>query len=123
MCQCCVGPILSGPVQPVVCHGDTEKVVTRTDARGRQPHSAVALLVFVIVDSCKVNSEQIKRKPKQYKTQGGKLSSAIVGREYVITELVGSQIHEKVSFHWRQKIETNLLTALLCCKHSNSAQT
>ena len=37
VCQCCVGPILSGPVQPVVCHGDTEKVVTRTDARGRYP--------------------------------------------------------------------------------------
>ena len=29
----------------------------------------------------KVNSELTKRKPKQYKIQGGKLSSAIVGRE------------------------------------------
>ena len=37
--------------QPVVCHGVTEKVVTRTDARRRHHHSPGAHLVFVILDS------------------------------------------------------------------------
>ena len=47
------------------------------------------------------------------------MSSAIVGREYVITELVGSQIHEKVSLAPENRDHPTTSSAI----NSNSAQT